>query len=382
MTPKDKRQAIIESVLDHRSPDDKRMARIEQLYASGIWDDAPSKDIRGKWIADFGQAVMQEIKINGNLDIVLFALRMGLSPNHRDLKDACARTLLSQAVESNRSHLIAPLIQAGANPELCDGEGSTPLFIAFYHSAPNNLDRGKEIGEHECLKILLENGAQIDGTGEMEDCRLAETYRKQDHSNTLLMHAVATHQNLRAQYILEQGADPNKRNQSGETAMHFIMSSTLDDAMHMVKMLKAHGADINALNNRQASPFNYAISGGVPMVSKALLMAGANPALKDQINADPNSADCVYSPGATALHHLTALYNANPYTIGMVEMIEKQYPDCWSWTNDLGETLAQFLRRANEFSPVNPLWISKAEHVELSCNTVHSAPSARSKHRL
>jgi len=73
--------------------------------------------------------------------------------------------------------------------------------------------------------------------------------------------------------LIQQGADPNKRNDAGATA---LMWAALD--LEKTRVLVAHGADVNAKSDDARTPLMIAAGrpGGAPIV-KLLLDHGANP---------------------------------------------------------------------------------------------------------
>ena len=73
--------------------------------------------------------------------------------------------------------------------------------------------------------------------------------------------------------LIQQGADPNKRNDAGATA---LMWAALD--LEKTRVLVAHGADVNAQSGDARTPLMVAAGrpGGAPIV-KLLLAHGANP---------------------------------------------------------------------------------------------------------
>src|ERR1017187_413729 len=73
--------------------------------------------------------------------------------------------------------------------------------------------------------------------------------------------------------LIQQGADPNKRNDAGATA---LMWAALD--LEKTRVLVAHGADVNAQSGDALTPLMVAAGrpGGAPIV-KLLLAHGANP---------------------------------------------------------------------------------------------------------
>jgi ankyrin repeat protein len=91
--------------------------------------------------------------------------------------------------------------------------------------------------------------------------------------STPFMYAVLYTDAAALEWLIRQGADPNKRNDAGATA---LMWAALD--LEKTRVLVAHGADVNARSDDARTPLMVAAGrpGGAPIV-KLLLAHGANP---------------------------------------------------------------------------------------------------------
>jgi ankyrin repeat protein len=91
--------------------------------------------------------------------------------------------------------------------------------------------------------------------------------------STPFMYAVLYSDTATLERLIKQGADPNKRNDAGATA---LMWAALD--LEKTRVLLAHGADANARSDDGRTPLMVAAGrpGGAPAV-KLLLSRGANP---------------------------------------------------------------------------------------------------------
>ncbi len=91
--------------------------------------------------------------------------------------------------------------------------------------------------------------------------------------STPFMYAVLYSDAATLERLIKQGADPNKRNDAGATA---LIWAALD--LEKTKVLVAHGADVNARSADARTPLMVAAGrpGGAPIV-KLLLAHGANP---------------------------------------------------------------------------------------------------------
>jgi ankyrin repeat protein len=91
--------------------------------------------------------------------------------------------------------------------------------------------------------------------------------------STPFMYAVLYTDAPTLERLMKQGADPNKRNDAGATA---LIWAALD--LEKTRVLVAHGADVNAKSQEERSPLMVAAGrpGGAPIV-EFLLSHGANP---------------------------------------------------------------------------------------------------------
>jgi ankyrin repeat protein len=105
----------------------------------------------------------------------------------------------------------------------------------------------------------------------VEDPRLLNA--RGPEGSTPFMYAVLYSEMATLERLIQQGADPTKRNDSGASA---LMWAALD--LEKTRVLVAHGADVNARSDDARTPLMVATGrpGGAPIV-KLLLAHGANP---------------------------------------------------------------------------------------------------------
>lgn len=78
--------------------------------------------------------------------------------------------------------------------------------------------------------------------------------------------------------LLDHGADPDGRDQSGWTALHVAQNNGRED---IARLLVSRGADVNSANSHGATPLHLAASRGQADVVHWLLGLGANPSARD-----------------------------------------------------------------------------------------------------
>ncbi len=212
------------------------IAQVRDLLAAG--EDVQEK-VRGDYplnvAALFGPAEMVAILLKAGADIEKPG-RDGLLPLHN-------------AVLAGRAEIVAILISKGAAVNSRDNQGRTPL-LSFAATAGSAID---------IPKMLLAAGADPD---------IEETV---DQLRALDFAAINSGLEL-AKLLLSTGVDVNHRDSGfwGETAlMHAIFHERLD----FVRLLIAHGADVNLANKQGQSPMQHAT--GKPEMQRLLVAAGA-----------------------------------------------------------------------------------------------------------
>src|SRR5262249_35569125 len=126
------------------------------------------------------------------------------------------------AVEVASLDTVQWLIAHGARVDGWAGERHWPLHLLVNRraaSAPGGEDTAIAI-----LRAILAAGANPDAPW--------------DNGLTMLMWGNAKH----ADVLLAHGADPNRRDDHGQTALHHVRDAA------KVRLLVAHGAEINALS--------------------------------------------------------------------------------------------------------------------------------------
>ncbi len=169
-----------------------------------------------------------------------------LSGVDRDLLDACRG-------DDDRS--VRRQLEAGAEVDVHDGAGRRPLGLAA------------ERGNLAAMRLLAEAGARID----------ARDAGKTPW--TALMHALHAGQGAAALALLEWGADPDVRDDSGYSAL--MMAASRGDSC-VVEQLLARGADPKAELFLGFTALDYAIGYGHLGIVRILLEAA--PALRHRRN--------------------------------------------------------------------------------------------------
>ncbi|XP_022079689.1 ankyrin-3-like [Acanthaster planci] len=217
---------------------------------------------------------------------------IGLTPLSLALQEghhACAEVLLRHGADPNFYHkhigyevhrvpLDAPecletLLRYGADPESRTPKGLTALHAAV------------EVGHLKFVEILLTLGCDVHAwTAPRTPGR---------HRRNALQLAIIGNELDITRCLLAYGADPNSRDQQGNTPLHHASAHR---GVPFIQLLLDYGADIHALNDRQYQPLHRACSAGSePDILKLLLRSGAD-------------TDALTSTDDTPLHCLLSHY--------------------------------------------------------------------------
>jgi len=143
------------------------------------------------------------------------ALKQGANVNTRSKYDG-KTPLINSISYKDDPYITKMLLDRGADPNLKDFHGWTPLMHASYNNKKNTA------------KLLLEYGA--------------DPNEQNDLGVTALMHVSEKGNTDMAKLLLEHGAKPNLPNDGGATALMYAVTYNKPD---MVKLLLEHGADVN-----------------------------------------------------------------------------------------------------------------------------------------
>lgn len=126
---------------------------------------------------------------HGELEPVRQEIEAGIDVNRRDHLD---QTALIAAVTQRSAPIVALLLAHGADPNLGDNAGWTPLIYGAYFGV-----------EPEILQALIDRGAQINA--------------RNDRGITALYLASATGHEAQVRFLLDRGADRSLASSSGYT---------------------------------------------------------------------------------------------------------------------------------------------------------------------
>lgn len=181
-----------------------------------------------------------------------------------------SNTVLTKAVEGGKEKCVKLLLDAGADINLPNKEGRTPLMVLL------RLFSGEDKHRIEILKMLLDRGAKLDvrdSKGDaaliyavksrsalavemvLEKCTKTDLDVQDNDGKTALMHAICNKQWTNAGKLLEKGASPNVQDNAGKTALMYAVE--FDDisrawdyyGKEKIDILLDKGADVNIRDN-------------------------------------------------------------------------------------------------------------------------------------
>nr|XP_046247922.1 CARD- and ANK-domain containing inflammasome adapter protein [Scatophagus argus] len=174
-------------------------------------------------------------------------------------EDALGSALFS-AVKHNHDGVVTVLIEKGANVNILDKQGYTPLLLSA------------ELGHTEVFRVLVAKQARLDAT--LSD--LSSALHLAVHSGSLPI----------VQILLEKGLEPNITGAKGQTPLHLAAQCNRPE---LVDVLLRAGAQVNAVAQDGLTPLHIASQHGHVDTVIQLLQGKADTGVRDRL-------------GRTALH--------------------------------------------------------------------------------
>jgi len=211
---------------------------------------------------------------SNNIEMVKLLIARGA-----DVSIAGPLTALQISISRGRRDIFDLLIQHGADVNVKDYEGFTPLYFAIHNN------------DSDFMNTLIANGADVN--------------TKYPGGETLLQSAAITGRTDSVKLLLQAGADINAANDRGQTSLHYpldIKNSNYKKyklSKDTLELLLANGADVNLKDRAGRTPLHLAAESADGDIVKLLLNKGANVNAKDD------------ESGFTALHHAARLGKKN-----------------------------------------------------------------------
>jgi ankyrin repeat protein len=197
--------------------------------------------------------------IASNIEELEIALKYGLDVNYTDVHGL---SLLYYATKHNDIESLKLLLDMGNDPN----KRCTDIFVAPLHLATKNNNL-------ECVKLLLIYGANIDivdGHGGSPLWYAMPQRWKKERNNL-------NHKLQCFKFLLEEGADPFIQNYMGETIVHYMIDQNLKDYLQVILSEPNLIKLLNIPSKKGMTPLHYAIFTERLDFVKVLLRNGSNP---------------------------------------------------------------------------------------------------------
>ena len=230
-----------------------------QLHSSELYQKEQKKMLVEK---KENQEKLCKYSEEGNVEEVRKIISCGISPNFS--ADGFGITPLIYASKHGHEDLVKLLLNMGADPNLANQRGCTPL-----HFAVGNFGTVKFVVG--TVKLLLEARADPD--------------KADENGNTPLNCGTMFSRTESVKLLLEAGGEPKTANKKGETPLYW---AAVHGHKGLVKFLIDRGAKLNAATNtREETPLHMAAAYRHIDVVQLLLNAGADPDVKNDVGSTP-----------------------------------------------------------------------------------------------
>ena len=181
---------------------------------------------------------------------------------------------LHMAVENNDIEIVDLLLSSGADIELKDSTGLTPLLISC--SVPSTVSYyllKEYVKKLAVLQLLLDRGADIQA-------------RSKAGRTSLHMAALGGHMEA-VEELLKRKSHIEAKDNKGFTALHLAVYNGHVD---IAKKFLEEGAEVDSISNEGGTPLFWAANGGDKDIVMLLLANGADPTISDAYGTLPEDA--------------------------------------------------------------------------------------------
>ncbi|XP_024278479.1 ankyrin repeat and EF-hand domain-containing protein 1a [Oncorhynchus tshawytscha] len=235
-----------------------------------------------------GTGVLHLAAVANNTNMVSFLLAQGAQPNVQDKR---GRTPVMLAAEMGHDGMVALLAKNYAKMNLLDAEGKGVLFYCIFPTKRHM----------RCLQVALQSMADVNNVSlagtpvfllacqRAADCSamclsILEQGADPNSANqmtgrTALMEAARAGAVELVRAILLRGANPNTLDKNHLHATHF---AAMGGFFEVIQVLSAYSADMGVMTSEGDTPLHYAARGGFTDCCRFLAQRGCNPKQKNQ----------------------------------------------------------------------------------------------------
>jgi len=257
--------------------------------------------------------------LDDDIDAVRIVLESGADV---DSVDDGHSALLHGASYSRSVKVARLLLDHGANINVRNGKGQTPLHIASGRDADEIREDSFDV-----ISFLVERGADVHA---LDDNHLTPLHFASQRGNDkaarlLLGHGAVVHAldgNHRtplhlasesgnteaARLLLEHGADVRALDGNHSTPLHFASES---GNANTARLLLEHGADVHALDNNHSTPLHFISQDGEAGAARVLLEHGA--VVDARNNKDSTPLHAASQCGNAKVAHILLDHGANTH---------------------------------------------------------------------
>jgi cytohesin len=198
-------------------------------------------------------------------------------------KNAKGKYPIHKAAEEGWSDVVELLLDEGAEADARDDVGKTDVGKTPLHEAASAREQGgfsqDENDPQGTLQALIEAGADADARQTHEAPN--QLWGLEGKENTPLHHAVFSGLAENVEALLEQGANPNARNENGMAPLQLASDG---EHVEVIRALLEAGADPNVKDEDGGTPLHAAPG---KQVAEILLEHGADPNAKNENGGTP-----------------------------------------------------------------------------------------------
>jgi ankyrin repeat protein len=277
-------------------------ADVNVRSATKIWERQNTAEPREKWMPLGSQTPLMFAAREGCAACVPLLAKAGAQVDAKDIDDEL--TPLIMALINGHYDAAGALIEAGADVNLSDKLGRTPLYSAVddhtmpVSARPSPKEVDESLTSDDVIKLLLATGAEVNlqlKNGQPYRTKLDRgTDGMLSAGTTPLTRAAKAADHVAMKLLFAKGADPNLATRNGITplmAAAGVGTSDADttgrvklqpDIIESIKLCLAAGADINAVDSNGRSALFGAAQQGFDKVVQFLADNGAKVDIKDR----------------------------------------------------------------------------------------------------